>query len=39
MNIHDLVPDFAFQTPDGGTVRLSDHAGHPVVLIFLRHLA
>jgi peroxiredoxin len=32
------APDFALQTPDGGTVTLSDLRARRTLLIFQRHL-
>jgi acyl-coenzyme A thioesterase PaaI-like protein len=34
-----LAPDLALPDADGGTWRLSDHRGRPVLLVFHRHLA
>lgn len=31
--------DLTFERPDGGTVRLGDFLGRPLLLVFLRHLA
>jgi peroxiredoxin len=39
MNPTQPVEDFRFQHADGREVHLSDFAGKPLVLIFLRHLA
>lgn len=36
---HPVAPDCTFTRTDGNVVKLSDFAGHPLVLIFLRHLA
>lgn len=38
MRIGDHVADFALPDDAGATWRLSQHRGHPVVLIFHRHL-
>ena len=35
----DAVADCTFQRLDGTAARLSELAGRPLVLIFLRHLA
>jgi peroxiredoxin len=35
----DIVPDCTLTRADGTTVRLTDFAGRPLVVIFLRHLA
>lgn len=32
------APDFTLTTLEGQRVALSDHRGHPVLLVFLRHL-
>ncbi|MGI9605508.1 MAG: hypothetical protein ACR2P0_05155 [Acidimicrobiales bacterium] len=37
-NIGDPAPDVAFDTADGGVWRLSERAGHTVILIFHRHI-
>lgn len=34
----DLVDDIVLPDDQGGTWRLSDHRGRPVLLIFHRHL-
>ena len=34
----DPAPDVDVPTADGARWRLADHDGHPVVLIFHRHL-
>jgi len=34
----DPVRDFTFLRPDGTPLRLTEFAGKPLVLIFLRHL-
>lgn len=39
LRVGDIAPDFTLPMLDGGTFTLSAHRGHPVVLIFLRHLA
>ncbi len=33
------APDFAVTLPDGSATTLRDFRGHPLLLIFLRHLA
>jgi peroxiredoxin len=33
------APDLVLPDAEGGTWRLADHRGRPVVLIFHRHLA
>lgn len=38
-NLGDLVDDCTWARPDGSPLRLSDFAGKPLILIFLRHLA
>jgi peroxiredoxin len=35
----ELAPDFALPDHEGNLWRLADQRGHPVVLIFHRHLA
>jgi hypothetical protein len=35
----DAAPPIALPAHDGGTWRLTDHIGVPVLLIFHRHLA
>lgn len=30
-----VAPDFELESPDGGTVRLSDYRGQPVALTFM----
>ena len=35
----DPAPDFGAVGPEGDTIRLGDHRGRPLLLIFLRHLA
>lgn len=35
----DAAPDFKVLKPDGSAVALADFAPHPLVLVFLRHLA
>ena len=37
--VGDPAPAFELPDHDGGTWRLEDHRGSPVVLIFHRHLA
>ncbi|GAP64138.1 hypothetical protein ARMA_2561 [Ardenticatena maritima] len=39
LRVGDNAPDFTLPTLDGDAFTLSAHRGHPVVLIFLRHLA
>ena len=39
MNIGDAVGDLVFLRPDGSELHLVELRGHPIVLIFLRHLA
>lgn len=39
LRVGDPAPDFTLPTLDGGTFTLSAQRGHPIVLIFLRHLA
>ena len=34
LDIDDRLPDLALETPDGGTLRLADMAGAPLVLFF-----
>ena len=38
MRIGDRVDDFSLPDDRGGTWRLADHVGRPVLLIFHRHL-
>jgi hypothetical protein len=37
--VGDIIEDCAWARADGSTVRLSDFAGRPLAVIFLRHLA
>jgi peroxiredoxin len=39
MNLGDRVVDVSFRRPDGSECRLSDFAGAPLLLVFIRHLA
>ncbi len=39
IEIGRVVPDFQFESGDGPPIRLSEEEGHPLLLIFLRHLA
>ncbi len=39
LRVGDPAPNFTLPTLDGERFTLSDQRGHPVVLIFLRHLA
>jgi peroxiredoxin len=39
LRLGDPVPDVVLRDDTGSPWRLSDHRGHPVVLIFHRHLA
>jgi peroxiredoxin Q/BCP len=34
MTTGDTIPDIALETPEGGTVKISDFAGQKVVLFF-----
>ena len=36
VNVGDKAPDFALPSADGQTVRLSDYAGHNVLIDFYR---
>jgi hypothetical protein len=36
--IGDAIADLTFQRPEGTPLRLSEFAGKPLMLIFLRHL-
>lgn len=38
MDVGDTAPELALTDHTGGTWRLSDHLGRPVVLVFHRHL-
>ena len=35
-DLGDVVPDVALETPEGGTVKVSDFRGKPLVLFFYR---
>jgi hypothetical protein len=35
----DRVSPLTFVRPDGGTFALTDFAGRPLLVVFLRHLA
>lgn len=39
VKVGDLAPEIALPDHLGSLWRLSDHRGHPVVLLFHRHLA
>lgn len=39
VEVGDPAPAVELPAHDGGRWQLADHAGHPVVLIFHRHLA
>jgi peroxiredoxin len=39
VDVGDLAPELDLPDHAGGRFRLADHRGHPVLVIFHRHLA